>query len=77
MRTTRKPIDEETFQQMVEQQVELIKKEREREKERMAELMREVTMLIFQVVITWLMLIFHHTVTSSKPPHSSIKVAKV
>ena len=42
VRTTRKPIDEETFHQMVEQQTELIKKEKEKEKERMAELMREV-----------------------------------
>ncbi|XP_057380524.1 SWI/SNF-related matrix-associated actin-dependent regulator of chromatin subfamily E member 1-like isoform X3 [Daphnia carinata] len=41
IRTCRKPIDEETFQQMVEQQTEIIKKEREREKERQNELMRE------------------------------------
>lgn len=43
VRTCRKPIDEETFQTMVEQQTEIIKKERERERERQAELMREVT----------------------------------
>jgi SWI/SNF-related matrix-associated actin-dependent regulator of chromatin subfamily E, member 1 len=42
VRSCRKPIDEETFQQMIEQQMELIKKEREREKERLAELQREV-----------------------------------
>ena len=42
VRSCRKPIDEETFQQMIEQQLELIKKEREREKERLAELQREV-----------------------------------
>jgi len=41
VRTCRKPIDEEAFQQLVEQQTELIKKEREREKERQAELQRE------------------------------------
>ena len=42
VRTCRKPIDEEAFQQLVEQQTELIKKEREREKERLVELQREV-----------------------------------
>jgi len=41
VRTCRKPIDEEAFQLLVEQQTELIKKEREREKERQAELQRE------------------------------------
>ena len=40
--TSRKPIDEETFQKMVEQQTEIIKKERERERERQEQLMREV-----------------------------------
>ena len=43
VRTCRKPIDEEAFQLLIEQQTELIKKEREREKERQAELQREVT----------------------------------
>lgn len=42
VKSTKKPIDDDTFQQMVEQQMELIKKEREKEKERMAEVMREV-----------------------------------
>ena len=46
VRTCRKPIDEETFQSMVEQQTEIIKKERERERERQAELMREVCLSI-------------------------------
>lgn len=46
IRTCRKPIDEETFQQMVEQQTEIIKKEREREKERQNELMREVCLSV-------------------------------
>jgi len=41
VRTCRKPIDEEAFQLLIEQQTELIKKEREREKERQAELQRE------------------------------------
>ena len=41
-RTCRKPIDEEAFQLLIEQQMELLKKEREREKERLIEVQREV-----------------------------------
>ena len=46
VRTSRKPMDEETFQTMVEQQIEIVKKEREKERERQAELMREVSLYI-------------------------------
>ena len=46
VRTCRKRIDEETFQSMVEQQTEIIKKERERERKRQAELLREVCLPI-------------------------------
>ena len=47
VRTCRKPIDEESFQLMVEQQTEIIKKERERERERQIELAKEVKLFIF------------------------------
>ena len=47
-RTFRKPVDEEAFQQLVEQQMELIKKERERQ----AEIQREVRSVFIPNCIT-------------------------